>query len=100
MIPNFDSTLAKAWRNLIGCENLNVTSIGALGIPWSVVIRKAIQQNVLAQEADGRWAAGPGVADAPSREFEARTLVVLAWLATAPAEDAEVTKQRRDLHAA
>lgn len=100
MLPFFDRTPAKAWRSLIGSENLNISSISTLGIPWSVVIRKAIQQNILAEEADGRWGAGTGIADAPSAEFDARTLVVLAWLETAPAEDAEMTKQMEDLHAA
>jgi hypothetical protein len=100
MLPSFDSTSARTWRSLIGSENLSVTSVSAFGIPWSVVLRKAIQQNVRAEEADGRWRAGTGVADALSPEVEARAHVVLAWLATAPSVDAEVTKQMEDFHAA
>jgi hypothetical protein len=100
MLPNFDSTSAKTWRSLIGSENLHVTSVSAFGIPWSVVIRKAIQQKVLAEEVDGRWSAGTGVADALSPEVEARALVVLAWLAKAHSVDAEVTKQMEYLRVA
>lgn len=100
MLPKFDSISANTWSNLIGSENLNVTSVGAFGIPWSVVIRKAIQQNVLSETTHGLWSAGPGVTDAPSPEFDARTLVVLSWLATAPAKDGEVTKQMENLHVA
>ncbi len=100
MLPKFDSMSANTWSNVIGRENLNVTSVGAFGIPWSIVIRKAIQQNVLSEETNGLWRAGPGVTDAPSPEFDARTLVVLSWLATAPAKDGEVTKQMEYLHVA
>jgi hypothetical protein len=100
MLPNLDSASAKTWRSIIGRENLNVTSVSTFAIPWNAVIRKAIQQNVLAEEANGRWCAGVDIADAPSPVLDARTLVALAWLATAPAEDAEVTTQIGDLRAA
>ncbi|HSK46628.1 MAG TPA: N-6 DNA methylase [Coriobacteriia bacterium] len=100
MLPNFDSTSAKTWRNVIGRENLDVTSVSAFGIPWSSVIHRARQQNVLRVEADGQWSAGTDVDDAPSLAFDARALVVLSWLETAPAENAEVTRQIEDLHAA
>ncbi len=100
MQPNFDNMSAKTWGSLIGRENLKITSVSALGIPWNAVIRRAIHQNVLAVEVNGRWGPGTEVADAPSPAFEARTLVVLAWLAMVPAEDDEVSKQMEDLHAA
>jgi hypothetical protein len=98
MLPHFDS-MSAPWRTVIGRENLDVSTVSVFEIPWNAVIRRAIQQNVL-EEVDGRWCAGTDVADASSPEFEARTLVVLAWLATAPAKDAEVTKQMEDLNAA
>jgi hypothetical protein len=100
MQPNFDSTLAGTWRTLIGRENLAATSVSAFGIPWSVVIRKAVQQNVLSEDPGGFWRPGADVALAPSPALDARALVALAWLATAPAEDAEVTRQMGDLRAA
>ena len=101
MLPSFDSSSAKTWRSIIGRENLDVTSVSAFAIPWNAVIRKAIQQKVLAEEeVNGRWCAGTDIADVPPSALDARSLVALAWLATGPAEDAEVTTQIGDLRAA
>ena len=100
MLSSFDRTSAKTWRDLIGRENFDVTSVSDLEIPWNAVIRKAIHQHVLAEETDGRWRAGADIADVPSPELDARALVVLSWLETAPSEDAEVTRQREGLHVA
>ncbi|HEV7672592.1 MAG TPA: N-6 DNA methylase [Thermoanaerobaculia bacterium] len=97
MQPHFDSTSETTWRSVIGSENLGVTSVSAFGIPWTAVIRSAIHQKVLAETPDGRWSAGSEVANAPSPALDARALVVLAWLATAPVEDAELTTQMEDL---
>ncbi len=97
MQPHFDSTSEKTWRSVIGRENLGVTSVSTFGIPWTAVIRSAIHQKVLAEAPDGRWSAGSEVANAPSPALDARALVVLAWLATAPVEDAELTTQMEDL---
>jgi hypothetical protein len=99
MLPNFDRTSGKTWRSLVGSD-LDITSISALEIPWTSVIRSANQQKVLAEEG-GRWSAGTEVAYVPyPEEVEARVLIVLTWLATAPSVDAEVTKQMENLHAA
>jgi hypothetical protein len=100
MLPNFDNPSAQKWRGVIGNADLAVSFVGSLGISWSTVVRKAIQQNVLRESTGGRWEAGTDIADVPSAVFDARALVVLSWLATAPAEDAEVTRQMGDLRAA
>jgi hypothetical protein len=99
MLANLGSA-ATQWRSVIGASDLAVSSVSNLGIPWSTVIRSAIQQNVLAEGSDGRWGPGAEVAAAPSPVFDARAIVVLAWLATTPAESAEVTTQVGHLRAA
>jgi hypothetical protein len=99
MLPNLGSAAAQ-WRSVIGASGLAVSSVANLEVPWSAVIRSAIQQNVLAEASDGQWGPGADVATAPSPVFDARALVALAWLATTPAENVEVTTQVGHLRAA
>lgn len=99
MLANLGSAAAQ-WRSVIGASDLAESSVAKLGIPWSSVIRSAIQQNVLAEGSDGHWGPGAEVAAAPSPVFDARAIVALAWLATAPTESAEVTTQVGHLRAA
>jgi hypothetical protein len=87
------------WRDLVGAPQLAVASVGSFQIPWGLVVRKALQQHVL-QEADGFWIAGDDIDDVPRSALDARALVALAWLATAPGHDADVDHQVRDLRAA
>jgi hypothetical protein len=100
MQSHFDDASAKRWRSAIGKKDLAVASVAAFAIPWAIVVRKAIHQRVLAEESNGRWYAGLDVADAPSPALDARALVVLSWLATAPAQDAAVEQQLGGLRAA
>ena len=100
MQPHFDDTSAKRWRSAIGKKDLAVASVSAFAIPWAIVVHKAIQQGVLAETSNGRWYAGPDVGDAPAPALDARALVVLSWLATAPAQDATVEQQLGGLRAA
>lgn len=100
MQPHFGATAGKRWRSMVGKENLAVTSVAAFAIPWATVLRKAIQQRVLAEDSDGRWSAGPDVADAPAPALDARALVALSWLATAPAQDATVEQELGGLRVA
>ena len=89
----FDIESARTWRQVIGAANMAVTSIAAAAIPWNEVVRRAQIEGLLVIGPDARWSAGPDVQDAPSREFDARAIVSLSWLAHSGAEDQEVTTQ-------
>lgn len=90
----------REWVTIIGSENLAVSSVSSFEIPWRTVIHDAVKEHVLQVSSDGLWNAGTEIAYVPSPVFDARALVVLAWLATAPEKDAEVTRQMGDLHVA
>jgi hypothetical protein len=100
MQPHFEGASTKRWRSVVGKKDLAVASVTALAIPWGNVLRKAIQQRVLAEGLNGLWHAGPDVGDAPAPALDARALVVLSWLATAPAQDATVEQELGDLRVA
>jgi hypothetical protein len=100
MQPHFDGTSAKRWRSMVGKKDLAVASVTAFAIPWGNVLRKAIQQRVLAEGSNGLWYAGPDVGDAPAPALDARALVVLSWFATAPAQDATVEQELGGLRVA
>lgn len=100
MQPHLTAAGGRQWRAVIGSNNLAVDSVGGFGIPWKTVLRKAIQQGVLLENESGHWSAGPDIADAPDPVLNARAIVVLSWLATAPAESTEVSKQVVALRAA
>lgn len=86
--PRFDSACAGRWRRVVGRANLAVESVAVLGIPWQTVVRRAANQGVLVETADGRWVAGAGV-PTPAPQLVARALVASALVAA----DAEVTAE-------
>jgi hypothetical protein len=90
----------KQWRALVGDSNLAVASVVSFQIPWTIVIRKALQQQVLQETPQGLWAAGPDIDDVPPSALDARALMAVAWLATAPAQDTDVDQQLREFRAA
>jgi len=100
MQSRFDGASAKRWRSVIGKRDFAVASVTALAIPWGNVLRKAIQQRVLVEGLNGLWHAGPDVGDAPAPALDARALVALSWLATAPAQDATVEQELGGLRVA
>lgn len=99
----FDAQTAPKWRRAIGTANMNLTSIGALSIPWAEVLRRAAVENLLVMDADDRWRAGADIDDAPSDVLDARALVALSWLESvsgADLEDTELVTQLGALRAA
>jgi hypothetical protein len=97
MRPHFTS--ASRWKSVIGNNDLGIDSVTSLAIPWKTVIRSAIQQKVLAEDSNGRWSAGADIDDVPASALDARALVALSWIASAPAEDAAVTQELEELRA-
>ncbi|HWA72809.1 MAG TPA: N-6 DNA methylase [Polyangiaceae bacterium] len=99
----FDMQKATTWRRAIGTANMNLTSIGALLIPWAEVLRRAAVENLLVMDADERWRAGADINDAPLDVLDARALVALSWLESvsgAELEDTELVTQLGALRAA
>lgn len=76
----FDMQTATMWRRAIGTANMNITSIGAVSIPWAEVLRRAAVENLLVMDADQCWRPGADIKDAPSDVLDARALVALSWL--------------------
>jgi hypothetical protein len=92
----FDPPTARRWTRAIGTDNMNLSSIADLSIPWAEVLRRATVEHVLQIDADGRWRAGPDIDDAPSEVLDARALVALSWLeseSSAVMEDDQLTEQ-------
>lgn len=98
MQPHFTS--ASRWKSIVGKNDMGVDSVTSLEVPWKTVIRSAIQQQVLVEDADGNWSAGPDIDDVPVSALDARALVALSWIAIVPAEDAAVTRELEELRAA
>jgi len=91
---------AREWGQLVGANDLAVTSIEAHQVPWASVVRTALQQGILVVIEGDRWEAGPNLAEVPPTPLDARAIVALTWLATSPAADDEVSEQARGLRAA
>lgn len=98
MLPRFAS--ASRWKSMIGKNDLGISSVKSLGIPWNTVIRSAMVQKVLIEDSNGRWSAGPDIDDVPASALDARALVALSWIASTPAEDVAVTQEQEELRAA
>jgi hypothetical protein len=73
--------------------------VKSLAIPWKAVIRSAILHKVLIEDSNGRWSAGPDIDDIPTSALDARALVALSWIASAPADDAAATQEQEELRA-
>jgi hypothetical protein len=78
--PKFDEQTRATWRQAIGANNMALTSIAALEIPWAEVLRRAAVEQILQVDENGRWCPGVDIDDAPCAELDARALVSLSWL--------------------
>ena len=96
-------TVTIAGTVVFALEDMSITSVAALSIPWAEVLRRATVEHLLETDAEGRWRAGVDINDAPSAELDSRALVSLSWLESmsgTAAEDAELDTQLGMLRAA
>ena len=78
LAPVLDANARAAWRTVIGPRNMRAASGASPPVPWAEALRRAVIEHVLTIDDAGLWRAGPDVGDAPSRELDARALVVVA----------------------
>ena len=93
MVPAFGAGEAATWRSLVGTAEVSLASVNDLGIPWRAVVRRALQRGVLVDAGVGQWEAGAEAAGIPSEVLDARALVALSWMATAPAIAPEILRE-------